>query len=39
MYVDDAEGVGVDWDEVAELIEEAFRLVASKRSIALLDRR
>ena len=28
----------VDWDEVAEVITDAYRQVASKRLIALLDR-
>jgi hypothetical protein len=29
----------LDWSEVAELVEDAFRLVASKRQLAELDRR
>ena len=28
---------GVDWGEVADLVEEAYRLVAPKRLVALLD--
>ena len=31
--------VDVDWDEVAGLVEEAYRLVAPKRLVAELDRR
>ena len=29
----------VDWDEVAELVEESYRLVAAKRLIAEVDAR
>ncbi len=42
-YIGHAGWVGVqlhsvtDWDEIAELIEDSFRLIAPKRSIKLLD--
>lgn len=35
----DLDGPGVDWDEVAELIEAAYRLVASGRMIRELEAR
>jgi predicted DNA-binding protein (MmcQ/YjbR family) len=35
VYLD----VEVDWDEIAELIEESYRLVATKRLVAELDAR
>ncbi|TDD62120.1 MmcQ/YjbR family DNA-binding protein [Actinomadura darangshiensis] len=30
--------VGQDWDEIAELIEDSYRLIAPKRLVRLLDR-
>lgn len=33
VYLDD----GTDWDELADLIEESFRMTAPKRVVALLD--
>lgn len=35
----DLDREGVDWAEVAELVEDSFRLTAAKRLIAELDRR
>jgi predicted DNA-binding protein (MmcQ/YjbR family) len=35
----DLAGDGVDWDEVAELVEESYRQTAPKRLIAQLDER
>lgn len=35
VYVD----VEVDWDEVAEIVEEAYRMIAPKRLVAELDAR
>ena len=37
MFLDERDGDVVDWDEVADVIENAYRLVAPKRSIARLD--
>lgn len=34
VYLDVA---GVDWDEIAELVEESYRLIAPKRLVAQLD--
>lgn len=34
VYLDE----GVDWDELADLVEESFRMTAPKRVAALLDR-
>ena len=31
--------VAVDWDEIAEIVEDAFRLVAPARAVAELDRK
>ena len=36
VYVD---GRSVDWDELADLIEESYRLIAPKRLVAALDKR
>lgn len=36
VYVD---GRRVEWDELADLIEESYRLIAPKRLVAALDRR
>ncbi|HEV2810117.1 MAG TPA: MmcQ/YjbR family DNA-binding protein [Acidimicrobiales bacterium] len=36
VYMD---GRRVDWDELADLIEESYRLIAPKRLVAALDRR
>jgi len=35
VYLD----VAIDWDELAELVEDAYRTVAPKRLVALLDAR
>lgn len=39
VELDCAPETGTDWDEVAELIEDAFRCVAGKRALAALDAR
>ena len=39
VYLDGARANKVDWDEVAAIIEDAFRLVAPRKLIADLDRR
>ena len=39
MFLDDRDGTPVDWDEVADIIEEAYRLVAPRRLVARLDER
>ncbi len=39
MFLDAADGERVDWDEVAEAIEEAYRFVAPKRLLDRLDSR
>ncbi|MFE3028778.1 MmcQ/YjbR family DNA-binding protein [Nocardia tengchongensis] len=35
VYLD----VAVDWDEIVEIVEDAYRMVAAKRLVAELDRR
>jgi hypothetical protein len=39
VYLDISGGATVDWDEIAEILEDAFRLVAPASAIAELDRR
>lgn len=38
-FLDPSEGDKVDWDEIAAIVEDAFRLVAPKQLIAELDDR
>jgi hypothetical protein len=37
VYLDDNDGDPVDWDEVAAIVEDAYRLIAPKKLIAELD--
>ncbi len=37
MFLDESDGDLVDWDEVADIVEIAYRLVAPKRLVAQLD--
>ena len=37
VYLDDSNGDQVDWDEVAAIVEDAYRLVAPKKLLAELD--
>ena len=39
IYLDLPSAIGVDWAEIAEIVEDAFRLVAPAAAIAELDRR
>ena len=39
VFLDPAGDATVDWDEVAEILEDAFRLVAPATGVAELDRR
>ena len=39
VYLDDANGDRVDWEEVAAILEDAYRLVAPKKLVAELDGR
>ena len=38
VFVDTSGDAAVDWDEIAEIIQDAFRLVAPASAVALLDR-
>jgi hypothetical protein len=38
MFLDDTDGDIVDWEEVAAVLEDAYRLVAPKRLVDWLDR-
>ena len=37
VYLDLPDDDGVDWDEIAEILGEAYRIVAPRRLVALLD--
>lgn len=37
MFVDNHHDVDVDWDEITEIVEDAYRCVAPKKLIAELD--
>ena len=39
VFLDPAGDATVDWDEIAEILEDAFRLVAPATAVAELDRR
>jgi hypothetical protein len=39
VYLDGSGANKVDWDEIAAIVEDAYRLVAPKKTIADLDRR
>lgn len=38
VYLDTTGAEAVDWEEIAAIVEEAYRLVAPKRMVAELDR-
>lgn len=39
VFLDNADGDPVDWDEIAAIVEDAYRIVAPKKLIAELDAR
>jgi hypothetical protein len=39
VFLDTSGDAAVDWDEIAEILEDAFRLVAPASAVAQLDRR